>query len=79
LKKATGDYQVNPYITIGRGVESITSAFQYPGSSLSYIGPDDKLFGPNFQFQVVPIPAAVLLGGIGLAFAGWKMRKREEL
>ncbi len=27
----------------------------------------------------VPVPAAVLLGGIGLAVSGWKLRKRGEL
>ena len=27
----------------------------------------------------VPVPGAVLLGSIGLGFAGWKLRKREEL
>jgi len=29
--------------------------------------------------QPVPAPGAVILGSIGLAFAGWKLRKREGL
>ncbi|MHC4536614.1 MAG: hypothetical protein ACYS6K_21910 [Planctomycetota bacterium] len=29
--------------------------------------------------SVVPIPSAVILGGIGLAFSSWKLRKRKEL
>jgi len=28
--------------------------------------------------NVVPVPSAVLLGGIGLALAGCKMRRRED-
>ena len=28
---------------------------------------------------VVPVPGAVILGVIGLAFASWKLRRRKEL
>jgi hypothetical protein len=28
---------------------------------------------------VVPVPSAVLLGALGLAYSGWKLRKRREL
>jgi hypothetical protein len=48
---------------------------------------------PYFQFDVfrqdkelvfeatntVPLPPAIILGGIGLAFASWKLRRRKEL
>ena len=39
---------------------------------------DSYRFGPSFQFTdtVVPVPAAVLLGIIGLSCAGWRLRRR---
>jgi len=33
----------------------------------------------NLSFTPVPVPGAVLLGSIGLALAGWKLRRRKEL
>ena len=33
----------------------------------------------DYELTVVPVPGAVLLGGIGLAFSCWKLRKRKEL
>jgi len=31
------------------------------------------------ESAVVPVPGAVLLGSIGMAFAGWKLRRRRDL
>ena len=36
-------------------------------------------YGEGFRVvQVVPVPGAFLLGTIGLAFAGWKLRRRQR-
>jgi hypothetical protein len=33
-------------------------------------------FGVNFEYTVVPVPGAVLLGALGLSSAGWLLRRR---
>ena len=33
----------------------------------------------NVSLNVIPVPGAVILGSLGLGFAGWKLRKRKEL
>jgi hypothetical protein len=32
--------------------------------------------GVNFKYEVVPVPGAVLLGVIGLSYAGWRLRRK---
>jgi hypothetical protein len=39
----------------------------------------DAIWFDDFQYSPVPLPGAVLLGSIGLAFAGWKLRRCKEL
>jgi hypothetical protein len=39
----------------------------------------DTIGFDNFEVTPVPAPGAVLLGSIGLALAGWKLRRRKEL
>ena len=33
-------------------------------------------YGVNFEYTVVPVPGAVLLGALGLSSAGWLLRRR---
>ena len=39
---------------------------------------DTNPYGDNTP-AVTPVPGAVILGVIGLAFASWKLRRRKEL
>ena len=48
----------------------------------SYFLFDVYQLGNDLVFEathVVPLPGAVILGSLGLAVAGWKLRKRKEL
>lgn len=66
-----GAVQVDPAITIGPRVESASPGFLFPSIVL-----DSPVFGPNFQFYVIPAPGAVLLGSIGVGLVTWLHRRR---
>ncbi|HCO94265.1 MAG TPA: hypothetical protein DIU00_09985 [Phycisphaerales bacterium] len=39
----------------------------------------DAIWFDNFQYSPVPVPGAVILGSIGLAYSGLRLRRRKEL
>ena len=69
-----GAVQVDPAITIGLGVESLSLGFLFPSIIIDF--PDSPRFGPNFQFDVIPAPGAILLGSIGVGLVSWLRRRR---
>ena len=73
---APGDFQVDPYITIGPRVFSIDPGFRFPETVDT--GYPNTCFGPNFQFYVIPAPGAILLGSIGVGLVSW-LRRRSLL
>ena len=63
-------------------ISSFDSVINYNFLGLPYFSFNVFQRGNDLVFEatnVVPLPPAVLLGGIGLALAAWKMRRREEL
>ena len=73
-KPEPGDFQVDPYITIGPAVYNTTPGFIFP--EIVDTGYPGTCFGPNFQFYVIPAPGAILLGSIGVGLVGWLRRRR---
>jgi len=68
------------FLTAAGGVSKFDSAITYNFTSPSYIDFGIVRDGDNWILEaanVVPIPPAILLGGIGLLLTGWKMRRRE--
>ena len=59
------DYMSESVINVLGGRRSSGTGFAFPG-----LTPDEEAFGPNFQFTVVPLPAAVWLMLGGLAMLG---------
>lgn len=61
----------------------LLEAYALAGTMAELKYPDLKSRTASFSFTatstVVPVPGAVILGSIGLSFAGWKLRKRKEL
>jgi len=63
-------------------INSFNSVINYNFTGLQYFQFDVFQQDNDLVFKatnLVPIPGAVVLGGIGLAVAGWKLRKRKEL
>ncbi len=56
----------------------LTTPYASDGSLLPPWGnvSDTQHYGVNFQYTVVPVPGAVLLGALGLSSAGWLLRRR---
>ncbi len=74
-----GETWDSEFLTAAGGIISFDSVINFTGPS--YIDFDVVRHGDDWVFEatnVVPIPPAVLLGGIGLALSGWKLRRREE-
>jgi len=65
------------------GKTYLLEAYAESGTMADLTYPDLKSRKASFSFTatstVVPVPGAVILGSIGLSFAGWKLRKRKEL
>ncbi len=60
------------------GASSVDMPPTYPTRSgaTTVHGVADYFDGPNMEFEVVPVPGAVLLGMLGLSVAGVRLRKR---
>jgi hypothetical protein len=85
------DYVVGFYTDRSASLDSFTDAFNLnvnPAiSNITMVAggpsfvmptwnpPNVNRYGPNFQFNVVPVPGAVLLGMLGMGVAGIKLRK----
>lgn len=71
-----------PYISYGIDIPSILGTSDvYLGfhAASGQEGGDFDVLSWTFDTQPVPLPSAVILGSLGLVFAGWKLRKSELL
>ena len=58
----------------------IARIYLLPSDNRIAVGLDNLRIADGLDnLPATPIPSAVILGGIGLAFSGWKLRKRKEL
>lgn len=72
-----GSISVHPAISLDQeGFDQTGPGLAFPTEGPRR--PDDLHISSNFRFEVVPVPAAVLLGALGLGCAGWRLRRRTR-
>lgn len=60
----------DPDTVLGDAVANSQKWYPWPSTD------DTSHFGVDFEYRVVPVPGAVVLGLIGLSYAGWRLRRR---
>ena len=74
LNPPDGTALMSPYIQLGNAADANNGTFQFPNV---VDGPTDTaIIGANFEFQPVPEPATLALGGIGALFLLAARRRR---